>query len=160
MSSQLLHRFELNLDARLEYLTLAVANAKSHPISTGGRHETAIAFLTELEEKLDVAQVQLEIYNTLSPHINDDKDVGDRIQTLSKQLFKMQDVRISFLAWYFSKGSNPPYFNSFIKSSPFHLTCLLSSCCAFMFLSIVMRACFDPFGIRSSMIVRNTTARP
>jgi hypothetical protein len=87
-------RFDLNLDVRLEYLTLAVANAKSHPISATGKHETAIAFLTDLEEKLDVAQVQLEIYNTLSPHVDDAVEVGDRIKTLSKRLFTMTEVCI------------------------------------------------------------------
>jgi nuclear pore complex protein Nup155 len=71
---------------------LAVANAKSHPISVGGRHETAIAFLTDLEEKLDVAQVQLEIYNTLLPHVDDAAVVGERINLLSKRLFTMTDV--------------------------------------------------------------------
>jgi nuclear pore complex protein Nup155 len=86
------NRFDLHLDARIEYLTLAVANAKSHPISIGGRHETAIAFLTDLEEKLDVAQVQLEIYNTLLPHVNDAPEVGERIKSLSTQLFTMTDV--------------------------------------------------------------------
>lgn len=80
------------MDSRLEYLTLAVANAKSHPISAGGRHETAIAFLTDLEEKLDVAQVQMEIYNTLLPHVNDAPEVADKVQALSKQLFTMSDV--------------------------------------------------------------------
>ncbi|KAF8905503.1 nucleoporin [Gymnopilus junonius] len=89
-------QFDLHLEARLEYLTLAVANAKSHPISTGGRHETAIAFLTDLEEKLDVATVQLEIYNTLLPHINDDPVVGERIKSLSKQLFDMTDLYQKF----------------------------------------------------------------
>lgn len=71
---------------------MAVANAKSHPISVGGRHETAIAFLTDLEEKLDVAQVQLEIYNTLLPHVDDAIVVGERIKLLSKRLFTMTDV--------------------------------------------------------------------
>jgi hypothetical protein len=84
--------FDLHLDARIEYLTLAVANAKSHPISIGGRHETAISFLTDLEEKLDVAQVQLEIYNTLLPHVNDAPEVGERIKSLSTQLLTMTDV--------------------------------------------------------------------
>lgn len=82
----------MELPARLEYLTLAVGNAKSHPISATGHHETAIAFLTDLEEKVDVAQVQLEIYNVLSPHINDAPEVGERINLLSKQLFTMTDV--------------------------------------------------------------------
>lgn len=94
-------RFNLNLDVRLEYLTLAVANAKSHPISATGRHETAIAFLTDLEEKLDVAQVQLEIYNTLLPHVNDAQEVGDRIKLLSTRLFTMTEVRLALL--YFPK---------------------------------------------------------
>ncbi|KAF9462165.1 nucleoporin [Collybia nuda] len=84
--------FSLDLDVRLEYLTLAVANAKSHPISITGRHETAIAFLTDLEEKLDVAQVQLEIYNTLLPHINDAQEVGDRIKLLATRLFTMTEL--------------------------------------------------------------------
>lgn len=87
-------RFDLHLDSRLEYLTLAVGNAKSHPISAGGRHETAIAFLTDLEEKLDVAQVQLEIYNHLLPHVNDSPEVGERIKQLSKRLLTMSEVRI------------------------------------------------------------------
>ena len=88
-------RFDLDLHARLEYLTLAVANAKSHPISVTGKHETAIAFLTDLEEKLDVAQVQLEIYNTLLPHVDDAAEVGDRIKMLSKSLFTMTEVWIT-----------------------------------------------------------------
>lgn len=74
-----------------------MANAKSHPISAGGRHETAIAFLTDLEEKLEVAQVQLEIYNTLLPHVNDHKEVGDRINLLSTRLYEMDYVRRSVL---------------------------------------------------------------
>ncbi|KAG6885845.1 hypothetical protein C0993_008808 [Termitomyces sp. T159_Od127] len=85
-------QFDLELPARLEYLTLAVGNAKSHPISATGHHETAIAFLTDLEEKVDVAQVQLEIYNVLLPHINDAPEVGARINLLSKQLFTMTDL--------------------------------------------------------------------
>jgi nuclear pore complex protein Nup155 len=88
------HRIELSLDARLEYLTLAVGNAKSHPISVGGRHETAIAFLTDLEEKLDVAQVQLEVYNILVPHLNDPGEVGEKVKILSKTLLTMSEVSI------------------------------------------------------------------
>ncbi|KAG6818004.1 hypothetical protein H0H87_009159 [Tephrocybe sp. NHM501043] len=84
--------FDLELSARLEYLTLAVGNAKSHPISATGRHETAIAFLTDLEEKLDVAQVQLEIFNVLFPHIGDAPEVGARINLLSKKLYTMTDL--------------------------------------------------------------------
>ncbi|KAJ7630864.1 nucleoporin [Roridomyces roridus] len=85
-------QFDLSLDARFQYLTLAVGNAKAHPISTGGKHETAIAFLTDLEEKLEVAQVQLEIYNTLAPHIQDAPEVGERVMMLSKRLFTMSEL--------------------------------------------------------------------
>ncbi|KAJ7487525.1 nucleoporin [Mycena galericulata] len=85
-------QFELTLESRFQYLTLAVGNAKAHPISIGGKHETAIAFLTDLEEKLEVAQVQLEIYNMLVPHINDAPAVGERIKALSTRLFTMSEL--------------------------------------------------------------------
>ncbi|KAL0578729.1 hypothetical protein V5O48_003285 [Marasmius crinis-equi] len=85
-------QFDLDLSARLEYLTLAVGNAKSHPVSSGGRIESAIAFLTELEEKLEVAQVQLEVYHTLLPHVDDAPEVRERIQRLSKRLFTMSEL--------------------------------------------------------------------
>ena len=85
-------RFNLTLDTRLEYLTLAVSNAKSHPVSVGGRHETAIAFLTDLEEKLEVAQVQLELYNTLLPRQHD-PEVVDRFKALSQRLYNITEVR-------------------------------------------------------------------
>jgi len=84
----------VSLDSRLEYLTLAVGNAKSHPVAAGGRHETAIAFLTDLEEKLDVAKVQLEIYNALLPHINDPGEDGNKIRHLGKRLLTMSQVRL------------------------------------------------------------------
>ncbi|KAG2150078.1 nucleoporin [Suillus cothurnatus] len=83
---------DLLLDKRLEYLTLAVANAKSHPVTIGGRHETAISFLTNLEEKLDVAQVQLEVYNALLPHMNDPGEAGEKIKYLSKTLLTMSEL--------------------------------------------------------------------
>lgn len=88
-------RFDLELNSRLEYLTLAVANAKSHPLSADARHETAIQFLTDLEEKVEVAQVQLEIYNTLLPHVDDAPEVGQKVRALSKQLMTMNDVSSS-----------------------------------------------------------------
>jgi len=115
-------RFEINLDARLEYLTLAVANAKSHPVSVTGRHETAIAFLTDLEEKLEVAQVQLEIFNVLVPHIDDAPEVRDRILLLSKQLFTMTEV-CPFLAAFLLFGLHLILY-SYISAMQLHLTSL------------------------------------
>ncbi|KAF7306859.1 Nucleoporin [Mycena indigotica] len=85
-------QFDVSLDSRIEYLTLAVANAKAHPISMGGQHETAIAFLTDLEEKLEVAQVQVEAYNTLAPHITDSDVVGERIKVLKTRLFTISEI--------------------------------------------------------------------
>lgn len=84
--------FEVSLEQRLEYLTLAVGNAKSHPISSTGQHETAIAFLTDLEEKLEVAQVQLEMLSILLPHANDRGEDGAKVQMLGKRLFSITEV--------------------------------------------------------------------
>ena len=85
-------RFEIPLEARLEYLTLAVGNAKSHPVAAGGRHETAIAFLTDLEEKLEVAQVQLELYNALQSEAGNAEE-AEKIRLLSKSLYNITEVR-------------------------------------------------------------------
>jgi nuclear pore complex protein Nup155 len=82
----------LLLDKCLEYLTLAIANAKSHPVTIGGRHETAISFLTDLEEKLDVAQVQLEVHHALLLHLNDPGEAGQKIKHLNKTLLTMSEV--------------------------------------------------------------------
>ncbi|KAF5385502.1 hypothetical protein D9757_005350 [Collybiopsis confluens] len=89
-------RFQLPLDRRMEYLTRAVGNAKSHPVSAGGRHETAIAFLTDLEEKLEVARVQLEIYSTLSPHANDAPEVDSKVNALTERLYTMSELYQDF----------------------------------------------------------------
>jgi hypothetical protein len=61
----------------------------------GARAETAIAYLADLEAKLDVAQVQLEVHNTLLPLLAGDAepDVKERIRLLSSRLFTMSEVR-------------------------------------------------------------------
>ncbi|KAI0068445.1 nucleoporin [Artomyces pyxidatus] len=87
--------FPLSLTRRIEYLTLAVGNAKSHPVSVGGRYESAIAFLTELEEKLEVSQVQLEIYNTLAPRLQsqpDNEDLRQKVDLLERGLFNVSEL--------------------------------------------------------------------
>lgn len=80
MSSNSLSRFDLSLDARLEALTLAVSNAKSQPVAVGGRHETALAFLSELEEKLDVLQVQRELFNAVRHRAQEAGEVGTKVK--------------------------------------------------------------------------------
>ena len=92
LTFHLFGRFDLILDSRLEYLTLAVGNAKSHPVAVGGRHEDAISFLTELEEELEVAQVQLELYHTLVPRVNEAGEVGEKIRFLATRLFNITEV--------------------------------------------------------------------
>ena len=114
-------RFNLHLDTRIEYLTLAVGNAKSHPVSVGGRNESAIAFLTDLEEKVEVAQVQLELYNLLLPHVNDAPEVGERIQQLSKRLFTMTEV--SSVSSSPNSWLTPPLLYSFSKTMQSLLIC-------------------------------------
>jgi nuclear pore complex protein Nup155 len=88
--------FPLALDSRIEYLTLAVGNAKSHPISMNSRHETAIAFLTDLEDKLDVARVQLEIYHALLATGQDQGPGAELVQELTKRLFTMSELYIEY----------------------------------------------------------------
>ena len=73
-------------------MTLAVGNAKSHPVAVGDRHEDAISFLTELEEELEVAQVQLELYHILAPRINEAGEVGEKIKFLTTRLFSITEV--------------------------------------------------------------------
>ena len=90
-------RFSLSLSQRIEYLTLAVGNAKSHPVSAGGKHESAISFLTDLEEKLEVSQVQLEIFHTLSPHLQSqpaDPDLREKVELLERGLFNITEVPV------------------------------------------------------------------
>lgn len=84
--------FDLPLDERLEFLTLAVSNAKSHPVSINGKHETAIAFLSELEDQLEVAQVQMELLQSLLPRINEGGEVGEKIQLLQKRIFNITEL--------------------------------------------------------------------
>lgn len=73
-------------------MTLAVGNAKSHPVAVGGRHEDAISFLTELEEELEVAQVQLEICHTLAPRVDEAGEIGEKIRFLTTRLFTITEV--------------------------------------------------------------------
>ncbi|KAH8835728.1 nucleoporin [Flagelloscypha sp. PMI_526] len=87
---------ELQLTDRVECLTLAVGNAKSHPVSLDGHHESAIAFLANLEEKLEVAQVQLQIWDALQVHLSDSVAVAEHISQLTQRLFNISDLYLKF----------------------------------------------------------------
>ena len=140
-------RFDLSLESRLEYLTLAVGNAKSHPVSVGSKHETAIAFLQDLEEKLEVAQVQLELYNALHPHIEDPDSLGDRIKLLSKKLMTVTEVSFIYIVLISCRLNCAMH--SCTKNMQSHLTSPQSNCSFCMFLNIATRISFDRYGMRS-----------
>ncbi|GAA5993501.1 hypothetical protein JCM10908_000619 [Rhodotorula pacifica] len=81
--------FPLSLQQRVEYLSLAVGNAKSQ-VPSKSRGDT-VQFLTEIEEKLEVAQVQIEIYRAIEEGKlpQDEKQqwldkVEDRLFTISE----------------------------------------------------------------------------
>lgn len=61
----MLDSLPLSLSERVEYLTLAVANARSHAGTEYARHESAVQFLTDVEERLEVASVQVEVLNEI-----------------------------------------------------------------------------------------------
>ncbi|KAJ1969300.1 hypothetical protein IWQ62_000705 [Dispira parvispora] len=61
--------FNLQFAARMEYLSLAVGNARSSMNSPLRRE--GFALLQDLEEKLEVAQIQLEVQRTLQSHSTD-----------------------------------------------------------------------------------------
>ncbi|KAI8458959.1 Non-repetitive/WGA-negative nucleoporin C-terminal-domain-containing protein [Phakopsora pachyrhizi] len=77
----------LPLSRRIEYLSLAISNAKSSPHLTSGDGE-AFTFLTDVEERLDVAQVQVEILQNVmdvgeedfNPALGRKEDVVDVLQ--------------------------------------------------------------------------------
>ncbi|PCH33730.1 nucleoporin [Wolfiporia cocos MD-104 SS10] len=83
--------FDFDLPRRLEYLTLAVSNAKSNPVTASNKRETAIAYLTELEDKLAVAQVQLELYNTLAP-LHKEGEARKKIDILRKGFLSITEL--------------------------------------------------------------------
>ena len=80
--------------ARVEYLTLAIGNAKSNGGSSTKTGPSG-PILTDLEEKLEVAQIQVEMYNTLLPRAEEPGEVGAKVQVLAKTLLSISEVCIS-----------------------------------------------------------------
>lgn len=93
LAPELLYRTDLDLESRIEHLSLAVSNAKSHPSSEYGQ-ETAVEFLSDLEDKLEVAQVQLEIANLLSRRSSTEMDPEwrHRYKVLTSRLLDISTV--------------------------------------------------------------------
>lgn len=89
------HRFNLTIQKRVEYLSLAVGNAKSQYPSNRGE---SVEFLTDIEEKLEVAQVQIEIYREISESTNlRNEEKGQWLAKLEGGLLTISDVRLSLL---------------------------------------------------------------
>lgn len=87
-------RFEVELNERVAWLTLAVGNAKSHPITPNTAVDSGIAFLTDLEEKLEVAQVQLDIYAYLNAQKAEwPPEAQKLIEDLNGKLYDLNSVR-------------------------------------------------------------------
>ena len=89
-------RFGLSLSKRIEYLSLAASNARSEFPTAATRQET-IELLTEAEDKLEVAQVQIEIQRSISQLDDDDDERKEEaMKRLDEQLFTISEVCISF----------------------------------------------------------------
>ncbi|SGY61158.1 BQ5605_C007g04532 [Microbotryum silenes-dioicae] len=88
--------FPLSIYKRVEYLSLAVANAKSQFPST---HAQAVQFLTDVEEKLEVAQVQIEIYRAIEGLDSEEMTEEERRQWLDRvedRLFTISELYSEF----------------------------------------------------------------
>ncbi|KAL7409572.1 Non-repetitive/WGA-negative nucleoporin C-terminal-domain-containing protein [Mrakia frigida] len=86
----------LLLAERVEYLTLAVSNAKSSGSSSRSAGPS-VEFLTDLEEKLEVAQVQLEVARTVYEHVDMDQNLKDDLQAkLDSRLMNISELYLDF----------------------------------------------------------------
>lgn len=83
-----LNRFELTLAKRVEYLSLAVSNFKSQSSLTIA-NSINIDFLQEMEEKLEVALIQIEIYQSLPQGgaVNWEEKIEQRLFTITEVSF-------------------------------------------------------------------------
>lgn len=88
-------RFGLTLEQRIEYLSRAIGNAKSTS-SDGRRFGTEGEFLSDLEDKLDVATVQMELLVRASREVpEEDRNI---LLPLREQLLSISEVRGSLSA--------------------------------------------------------------
>ncbi|WAQ92935.1 hypothetical protein PtA15_17A417 [Puccinia triticina] len=97
----------LQLPRRIEYLSLAVSNAKSTPnLTTKSENGEVFSFLTDIEEKLEVAQVQVEVLQNvldlsddqfhLNHHHNEEQDASQTkeviLQVLQARLLTISEI--------------------------------------------------------------------
>ncbi|GAA6024169.1 hypothetical protein JCM10207_005590 [Rhodosporidiobolus poonsookiae] len=87
--------FPLSLQKRVEYLSLAVGNVKSQFPSTS--RGDAVQFLTDVEEKLEVAQVQIEIFRAIEDGVelpSDEKQAW--LEKTEERLFTISELYSEF----------------------------------------------------------------
>ena len=93
--------FPLSLHKRVEYLSLAVSNAKSQLPSAASAASVAslgVEFLTEIEEKLEVAMVQIEIFRAVEElsrigrDMERDEDKATWLEKLEDKLYTISEV--------------------------------------------------------------------
>jgi len=83
----------MKLEKRIEYLSLAVGNAKSHQVSEfDATRQAPVEFLTDLDEKLEVANVQLEIYEIMKSLRNLGEDDLKEVELLGTALLDITTV--------------------------------------------------------------------
>lgn len=89
---------ELSLFQRVEYLSLAVSNAKSAGAALSA-DQNLVAVLTDIEEKLEVAQVQVELYRAISELSDlDDQQKNDLLSALDSMLLDISSLYRDFAA--------------------------------------------------------------
>ncbi|PLW37309.1 hypothetical protein PCANC_15434 [Puccinia coronata f. sp. avenae] len=101
---------KLQLPRRIEYLSLAVSNAKSTPnLMSKSENGEVFSFLTDIEEKLEVAQVQVEVLQNVLDlsddqfHVNHqhNEDRGptkeDVVNVLQSGLLTISDIYRDFV---------------------------------------------------------------
>lgn len=88
-----LNRFDLMLDKRIEYLTLASNNAKSHSNFELRQYENTVEFSNNIDEKLEVAQVQRELLHALYGKVKDRQgEVAASLRRLESELLNITQV--------------------------------------------------------------------
>lgn len=88
-------RYRLTFEMRLEYLSLAVSNAKSYPAGSDPKTDNS-RLLVELEEKLEVGNIQLDIILTLKAMVQEHSRMTENPQfdtsTRQEARIRTQDI--------------------------------------------------------------------
>ncbi|GAA6057256.1 hypothetical protein JCM3770_003825 [Rhodotorula araucariae] len=88
--------FPLSLQKRVEYLSLAVGNAKSQLPSGSSARGDAVQFLTDVEEKLEVAQVQIEIFRAIEEGALPQDEKHAWLEKVEERLFTITELYADF----------------------------------------------------------------